>query len=210
MIHYTNHFHKNAPMHYAQAQLLHALMTLSTKTRKELAERIGLRAQNVANALSGDRPFPKAKLVELFRELGLTDKGQLLEDVVHLWKLGAKVQPLSVAVTALFPRGANYAGFWRAGATPLDLTRAFDQPLIGITDGRRRVLVRSEGYGLFAKPEAVNHTTIPGLRSRLVHASNESRMIEISSTQFKVWERGDIGPSEFDNLLSDTRAERRS
>jgi len=191
-------------MNPVSIEVLDALMTMSTKTRKALAEGVGLKAQNIANAFRGDRTLPKAKLAELLVELGLTQQGSLREDMVHLWKLGLKVDPLRVAVTALFPRGASYAGLWREGANPFDLHRTFDQPLIGITDGHRRVLVRTEGYGLLSNPEPVNSATIPNLRNRLVHAKTGHPMLEIPSKRFRFWERGEIETAEFDALLSAT------
>jgi len=196
-------------MDIVSIELLDALLTMSTQTRKELAERVGLKAQNISNAMSGDRSIPKAKLADLLVELGLTEQGHLREDNVCLWKLGPKVAPLRIAAAALFPRGADYAGLWRAGAAQIDLVRTFDVPLIGVTDGHGRVLVRSEGYGLLSAPQPVNRTTIPNLRKRLVNPKTGSRMLEIPSKRFRFWERGEISTTEFDRLLSAAVPEKR-
>lgn len=187
-------------------EVVNALIRLSTLPQSALARKCEIQASNLSAALAGERSIPPTKLIALLSLLGVTEEGLLDRSKVHLWKLGAKVEPLRTAMAALCPAGADYTGLWRQGATPFDFRRINDQPLMGITDGQARVILRSEGWGLLVTPQPVNSSTIPSLRHRLVNGQTGVPMLEIPSERFRAWERGEVTVDEFDQLLSTTMA----
>lgn len=189
------------------AGVIQALVVMSPRTQRNLAQKIGMDPGNFSTALKGVRPIPDAPLQRLLAELGIDDRGMLRPDRVHLWHLGARVEPLRVAAEYLFPEGGNYAGLWRAGGGRLDIRRFQDSALVAITDGEARVVLRSVGIGMYLDPDPVNSTTVPALRHRLLPRGGETRMLSIPTGRFREWELGRITPDEFDAVLQTARAE---
>lgn len=181
--------------------VVQALVDLSTQKKKDLAAAIGMDAGNFSAAMKGSKAIQDRQMLALLKVLNLDGNGGLRAGVVHLWELGAHVQPLRTVTDFLFPRGAFVAGVWREGKGDIDLRRLLDLPLMAITDGAARVIVRSRGYGHLADPEPVTPETVPALK-RLTSTSANKRMLAIPTTRFRAWEKGEVTSVEFDRVLS--------
>lgn len=181
--------------------VVRALVEMSTQKQKDIAGTIGMDPGNFSAAMKGSKAISDRQMLALVKVLHLDADGQLHTGRVHLWELGAHVQPLRTATDFLFPGGAFVAGVWREGKGDIDLRRILDLPLMAITDGKTRVVVRSRGYGHLADPEPVTPETVPSLR-RLTSKSAGERMLAIPTMRFRAWEKGEVTPKEFDQVLA--------
>ena len=182
--------------------VVRALVAMSTRKQKDLAAAISMDPGNFSAAMKGTKAIPEHQLPTLLKVLGLDAEDRLPAGRVQLWELGAHVEPLRTATDYLFPGGAVVAGVWRAGKEDIDLRRILDLPLMAISDGRSRVIVRSRGYGLLADPEPVTPETVPALRKRLTSKNADKRMLAIPTSRFRAWEEGEVTVQEFDKVLS--------
>lgn len=185
-----------------------ALAALQNYSGAEVARRIDMEPSNFSASMSGKRKFPADKWERLCGFLQLTESG-LRTDVVHFWRVPNSVSNLSIVAETAFPHGANYGGVWREGAGPFDLARVLDVPLVVLTDGRTRAVIRSD-VGLFATPDPINPSSVPSLRARLGQPTGYGRtlMISIPGKQFKRWEAGDIPVAEFDRAVGVAKGDR--
>lgn len=170
--------------------LLKALINLSPKTTREIAQQIDMMQPNLMSALSGSRPLPKNKVAPLLELLGIPN-GELAFNQVHFWVVGLDLAPLQYAVAQFFPKGAELAGLWRQGGGVWDLSRALDQQLFVLHDQRRWVVVKRTGLGtLMPTAKAIGPETIDGLRWRGGKVGAES-MLAISADQYLRWSQGE-------------------
>jgi len=183
-------------------QVLAALIALYPGSRGELAKELGMSGSNLSAALSGARPFPAERVPRLLAVMGVDAAGALDTTRVHLWKLGRSVGDLRAATSYFFRNGAEFGGVWREGRAPIDFARIADLPLIAISDGRCRVLVRSE-VGMFGSPEPVNPETVPALSRRRGRSTRPGgpQMLAVPGAAFSRWERGEISVAEFDRVF---------
>lgn len=182
-----------------------ALVAMCDRTQSTIAQSVGLTQSNLSSGLRGGRTLPADKWEKLLGELKVMPDGTLDGRRVHLWIVGQRLDQLRVATGHFFPQGVTYAGLWRAGSGPFGLARALDLPLVALFDGSARVLVRSEGIGLFANPEPITPETVPALRQRIRGKGERPDMLEIPSKDFPRWERAEISTNEFDKVLRGNR-----
>ena len=121
--------------------LIKALINLSPKTTREIAQQIDMMQPNLMSALSGSRSLPKNKVAPLLEILGIPN-GEPAFNQVHFWVVGQDLAPLQYAVNQFFPEGAQIGGLWRQGGGVWDLSRALDQQMFVIYDQRRWVVVK--------------------------------------------------------------------
>jgi transcriptional regulator with XRE-family HTH domain len=182
-----------------------ALVAMCDRSQATLAKAAGLTQSTLSSGMRGHRLLPAAKLERLLRELKVAPDGSLDSHHVHLWVVGRRLDDLRVAAGHFFPQGVNFAGLWRAGSGPFGLARSLDLPIVALFDGSARVLVRSEGIGMFANPEPITRETVPALRQRIRGKGERPDMLEIPPRDFPRWERADISTKEFDKVIRESR-----
>lgn len=141
-----------------------ALFKLDRRTTVELAQLIGMRRNNLVDALGDRRGVPaeyQAKLVEV---IGLFNE-RLNCQQIHYWQVGYEIDDLHVAVSKLFPDGAEVAGLWRVGDSGFDLSRARDRQQYAIFDETALVIVIRKAIGLYAPlAKPISPETLPNLK----------------------------------------------
>ena len=126
-----------------------ALFKLDRRTTVELAQLIGMRRNNLVDALGDRRGVPNEYQAKLLEVIGLHNE-QLNSQQIHYWQVGYEIDDLHVAVSALFPDGAELAALWRSGDTGFDLSRARDKQQYAIYDETTLVIVIRKAIGLYA------------------------------------------------------------
>ncbi|MES2662913.1 MAG: hypothetical protein V4629_06390 [Pseudomonadota bacterium] len=177
-------------MNEIDIELVKALINLSPKTTREVADLIEMKQPNMMSALAGTRPLPKNKVAPLLELLGIPN-GEPSFTKVHFWVAGVDLSPLQYAISKFFPVGALIGGLWRQGGGIWDMTRALDQQIFVIYDERCRVVVKRTGLGTFmptAKP--IGPENIHGLKWRGKKIGAET-MISIPAEKYQQWSHGD-------------------
>lgn len=170
--------------------LVKALINLSPKTTREIAQKIDMMQPNLMSALSGSRPLPKNKVAPLLELLGIAN-GEPALNKVHFWQAGLDLSPLQYAVSKFFPDGAQIGGLWRQGGGIWDMSRALDQQMFVIYNERCRVVVKRTGLGTFIPTaKAIGPETIAGLKWRGGKVGAET-MISIPTEKYQQWLKGD-------------------
>lgn len=177
-------------MNEIDMHLIKALISLSPKTTREIAELIEMKQPNMMSALSGSRPLPKNKVTPLLELLGIPN-GEPSFSKVHFWLAGLDLSPLQYAVSKFFPDGAQIGGLWRQGGGIWDMSRALDQQMFVIYDERCRAIVKRTGLGTFIPTaKAIGPETISGLQWRGGKIGAET-MISIPTDKYQQWSQGD-------------------
>ncbi len=173
-------------MNEIDMELVKALISLSPKTTREIAQWIDIKQPNMMSALSGSRPLPKNKVAPLLVLLGIP-YGEPALNKVHFWVVGLDLAPLQYAISHFFTKGAQIGGLWRQGGGVWDLSRALDQQMYVIYDDRCRVIVKRTGLGtLLPTAKAIGPETIPGLKWRGGKVGAEA-MLTIPSDKYQQW-----------------------
>lgn len=177
-------------MHEIDMAIVKALINLSPKTTREIAQQIDMMQPNLMSAMSGSRPLPKGKVAPLLELLGIPN-GEAAFDRVHFFVVGLDLAPLQYVVDKFFPEGAELAGLWRQGGGVWDLSRALDQQMFVIYDQRRWVVVKRTGLGtLMPTAKPIGPETIDGLRWRGSKVGAES-MVAIPADKYQRWSQGE-------------------
>lgn len=187
-------------MRMPNLELIRALLDLSVRTQGDVARSAGIQPSNLSALLRGKPSLSTERIASLLAELGLDSDGRLQKHRVHLWKIGARVAPLRAATSSLFPSGVDYAALKRQPSQAVDVSRALDLPLIALTDGEARVIVRSQGLGLYLKVEPVGPKSVPALRRR-IEGDPHQQLVFVPAERFRAWEQAKISPKEFDSVL---------
>ena len=179
-------------------ELTRALVKLSDRARCQIAASCGVSESNFSAFMRGVRPFPTVKQQSLMSTLGLDGNG-LLKQKVHLWNVGQDIVPLQIAVSHLFPNGAQIEGIWRAGGGIWDVRRSFDNVLIAVTDGSARVIINRSGIGfvMALNPVPITPKTVHGFKWKSKNIGAEA-MIQIEESRYQSWAKGEICNEEFD------------
>lgn len=90
----------------SQRELLKALVSMDTRSSGEIADAAGISRSALVNAINGIRPIAAQGLNGLFKSLNLTKSWRLDPHMVHIWQVGADVEPLIIAVNQLFRQPA--------------------------------------------------------------------------------------------------------
>ena len=98
----------------SQRRTLRSLVYLSTKTAGQIAVESGLSRTVVMNAIAGERPISGEALSRLMKSLGLTDNWRLDETTVHMWRVGADIQPFldvieKIGLTSIWPLSRGFS-----------------------------------------------------------------------------------------------------
>lgn len=177
-------------MNEIDMELVKALISLSPKTTREIAQQIDMKQPNMMSALSGSRPLPKNKVAPLLELLGIPN-GEPALNKVHFWVAGLDLAPLQYAISYFFPAGAQIGGLWRQGGGVWDLSRALDQQMYVIYDDRCRVIVKRTGLGtLIPTAKAIGPETVRGLKWRGGKVGAEA-MLSIPADKYQQWSQGD-------------------
>lgn len=159
---------------------------------------------SLLSALAGKRALSKRKIPQLLRVLGIPG-GRLDGGVVHVWVVGVDIEPLRVAIRALFHAGATLAVLLEPGQGVFDVNCAYDEALYAIYDGRTQVLVRRAGLGLeLPSSLAINPDTVPNLSWR-GGKFGEDAFVTLSSECYRAWWREkEIPVREYQDVLQKT------
>lgn len=177
-------------MNEIDMELVKALISMSPKTTREIAQRIDMKQPNMMSALSGSRPLPKNKVAPLLELLGIPN-GEPALNKVHFWVVGLDLAPLQYAISHFFPKGAQIGGLWRQGGGVWDLSRALDQQMYVVYDDRCHVILKRTGLGtLLPSAKAIGPETIPGLKWRGGKVGAEA-MLSIPAEKYQQWSQGD-------------------
>ena len=185
-------------MELDQLELIKALIKLSGKTARQIAEACAVSESNFSAFMRGLRPFPESKQPLMMLALGIDGHG-LLKQTPHIWHVGQDITPLQIAVKRLFRNGATIEGLWRAGGGVWDIRRTFDNVLFAVSDGTSRVIINRNGIGFFMAldPSPIAPDTVPGFKWQAEKPSAET-MIQIAEDRYAAWTKGEISNDEFD------------
>jgi transcriptional regulator with XRE-family HTH domain len=185
-------------MELEQLDLIKALIKLSGKTARQIAEACAVSESNFSAFMRDVRPFPEAKQPLLMLALGIDGHG-LLKQTPHVWYVSQDLSPLQMAVKHLFPRGAEIEGLWRAGGGVWDIRRTFDNVLFAVSDGTSRIVINRSGIGFFMAldPSPITPDTVPGFKWQAVKPSADT-MIQIAEDRYAAWVKAEISNDEFD------------
>lgn len=124
-----------------QRLILRSLVYLSTKKAGQIAEEANLGRPVVMNAIAGERPISGEALSALMKSLGLTDNWRLDETVVHIWHVGADIQPFlnviaTIGLNSIWPlsRGLShddnepYTGYFVISGRKPELKHGYPYP----------------------------------------------------------------------------------
>jgi hypothetical protein len=181
-----------------QLELIKALIKLSGKTARQIAEACAVSESNFSAFLRDVRPFPEIKQPLLMLALGIDGHG-LLKQTPHVWHVGSDLAPLKIAVQHLFPNGAAIEGLWRAGGGIWDMRRTFDNVLFAVSDGTSRIIINRSGIGFLMalNPSPITPETIPGFKWQADKPGADT-MIQIAEERYAVWSKAEISNEEFD------------
>ena len=185
-------------MELEQLDLIKALIKLSVKTARQIAEACAVSESNISAFMRDVRPFPEVKLPLLMLTLGIDGHG-LLKQKPQVWYVGSDLAPLQIAVKHLFPRGAEIEGLWRAGGGVWDIRRTFDNVLFAVSDGSSRVIINRAGIGFFMalNPPPITPETVLGFRWQAEKPGADT-MMQIAEDRYALWTKGEISNDEFD------------
>jgi hypothetical protein len=181
-----------------QLELIKALIKLSGKTARQIAETCAVSESNFSAFIRGVRPFPEIKQPLLMLALGIDGHG-LLKKTPHVWHVGSDLASLQIAVKYLFPHGATIEGLWRAGVGVWDIRRTFDNVLFAVSDGTSRVVINRSGISFLMalNPPPITPETIPGFKWQADKPGADT-MIQIAEERYADWSKGEISNEEFD------------
>jgi hypothetical protein len=141
-----------------------ALFKLDRRTIVELAKLIGMRRNNLVDALGNRRGVPSEYQAKLLEVVGLLNH-QLNPHKIHYWQVGYQLDYFITAFRALFPYGAEVAGLCKSGEVTFDLSQARDKQLYAIYDDNAVVIVIRKAIGLYAPlAQTISPETVPTLR----------------------------------------------
>lgn len=185
-------------MELDQLELIKALIKLSGKTARQIAEACAVSESNFSAFMRGLRPFPETKQPLLMLALGIDGHG-LLKQTPHVWHVGSDLESLQMAVKHLLPNGAAIEGLWRAGGGVWDIRRTFDNVLFAVSDGTSRVIINRSGIGFLMalNPPPITPETIPGFKWQ-ADKQGADTMIQIAADSYAAWTKGEISNEEFD------------
>jgi len=185
-------------MELDQLDLIKALIKLSGKTARQIAEACAVSESNFSAFMRGLRPFPEIKQPLLMLALGIDGHG-LLKQTPHVWHVGSDLAPLQIAVQHLFPNGAAIEGLWRAGGGVWDIRRTFDNVLFAVSDGTSRVIINRSGIGFLMAldPPPITPDTVPGFKWQ-AEKPGAATMIQIAEDRYAAWTKAEISNDEFD------------
>ena len=185
-------------MELDQLELIKALIKLSGKKARQIAEACAVSESNFSAFMRGLRPFPESKQPLLMLALGIDGHG-LLKQTPHIWHVGQDITSLQIAVKRLFPNGATIEGLWRVGGGVWDIRRTFDNVLFAVSDGTSRVIINRSGIGFFMAldPSPIAPDTVPGFKWQAEKPSADT-MIQIPEDRYAAWTKGEISNDEFD------------
>ena len=188
-------------MELEQLDLIKALIKLSGKTARQIAETCAMSESNFSAFMRGLRPFPEIKQPLLMLALGIDGYG-LLKRMPHVWHVGADLAPLQIAVQHLFPNGAAIEGIWRAGGGVWDIRRTFDNVLFAVSDGQSRVIINRSGISFLMalNPPPITPEIIAGFKWQADKPGADT-MIQIAEDRYAAWTKGDISNEEFDTAF---------
>lgn len=185
-------------MKLEQLELIKALIKLSGKTARQIAEACAVSESNFSAFMRGLRPFPETKQPLLMLALGIDGHG-LLKQTPHVWHVGSDLAPLKIAVKHLLPNGAAIEGLWRVGGGVWDIRRTFDNVLFAVSDGTSRVIINRAGISFLMalNPLPITPETVLGFKWQAEKPSADT-MIQIAEDRYAAWTKGEISNDEFD------------
>lgn len=185
-------------MELDQLELIKALIKLSGKTARQIAEDCAVSESNFSAFMRGVRPFPEIKQPLLMLALGIDGHG-LLKQIPHVWHVGSDLAPLQIAVKHLFSNGAAIEGLWRAGGGVWDIRRTFDNVLFAVSDGTSRVIINRAGISFLMalNPPPITPDTVLGFKWQAEEPGADT-MIQIAQDRYASWTKGEISNDEFD------------
>lgn len=184
-----------------ELELIKALIKLSGKTARQIAQECAVSESNFSAYLRGLRSFPEIKQPLLMLALGVDGHG-LLKQSPHVWHVGQDLTPLQIAVQHLFPHGATIEGLWRAGGGVWDMRRTFDNVLFAVSDGTSRVIINRSGISFLMalNPPPITPETIHGFKWQAENPGADT-MIQIAEGRYAAWTKGEISNDEFDEAF---------